>query len=331
MNFLKTKILFRCDLGDINELGSGHLFRCITIARFLKLRFKLNFEEIIFLVKTEKKYSRSLKVLKRFNFKVVSINYKIKDYSIEEKNILSKFGGKLIIIDRLGKINKNFISKGLKNFEKKLIIDDSSSYRDLFDLSYNPLITNIKKSKKNFIGIKNFISPIYFYKKNKSKIKNGIFVFFGSYDKKNLLKKIFKNINYSLKIKFYFPEVYKKNINKLKIKNRMYFFKENEYYKYLEKSKFAVLSAGMSVFDALYQEKKIICIPQYEHQLNNLYSNKIQNNLILIKNNEKNFTKRFLFVFDQLSKKKNNFVKKRLLKKKNMNITLNRIARLINK
>ena len=109
----------------------------------------------------------------------------------------------------------------------------------------------------------------------------------------------------------------------------MYFFKENEYYKYLEKSKFAILSAGMSVFDALYLEKKIICIPQYKHQLNNLYSNKIQNNLILLKNNERNFTKKFLIVFNQLLKKKNTIVKKRLLSKKNMNITLYRIAKLI--
>ena len=46
--FLKTKILFRCDLGDINELGSGHFYRCITIARFLKLKFKLKFKDIIF-------------------------------------------------------------------------------------------------------------------------------------------------------------------------------------------------------------------------------------------------------------------------------------------
>ena len=329
MNFLKTKILFRCDLGDINELGSGHLYRCITIARFLKLKFKLRFEDIIFVIKTKKKYSKSSKLIKRFNFKFVSINYEIKDYSIREKNILSKFGGKLIIIDRLGRINKSFIINGLKNFEKKLIIDDSSSYRRLFDLSYNPLITNVKKVKKNFIGINNFISPIYFYKKNKVKTKSGIFVFFGGYDKKNLLRKIFKNINYSPELKFYFPEVYKKNIKKLKIKNRMYFFKEKEYYKYLEKSKFAILSAGMSVFDALYLEKKIICIPQYKHQLNNLYFNKIQNNLILLKNNERNFTKKFLFVFNQLLNKKNTIVKKRLFSKKNMNITLYRIAKLI--
>ena len=174
----------------------------------------------------------------------------------------------------------------------------------MFDLSYNPLITNVKKVKKNFIGINNFISPIYFYKKNKVKTKSGIFVFFGGYDKKNLLRKIFKNINHSPELIFYLPEVYKRNIKKLKIKNRMYFFKENEYYKYLEKSKFAILSAGMSVFDALYLEKKIICIPQYKHQLNNLYSNKIQNNLILLKNNERNFTKKFLIVFNQLLKKK---------------------------
>ena len=54
MNFLKTKILFRCDLGDINELGSGHFYRCITIARFLKLKFKLKFKDIIFVLRLKK-------------------------------------------------------------------------------------------------------------------------------------------------------------------------------------------------------------------------------------------------------------------------------------
>ncbi len=34
--FSNNKILFRCDAGFKNELGSGHLFRSITIAQYLK-------------------------------------------------------------------------------------------------------------------------------------------------------------------------------------------------------------------------------------------------------------------------------------------------------
>ena len=41
-----------------------------------------------------------------------------------------------------------FINYGLKNFEKKIIFDDSSNYRNYFDISFNPLIKNVKKIKK---------------------------------------------------------------------------------------------------------------------------------------------------------------------------------------
>ena len=151
MNFSKTKVLFRCDSGDIGELGSGHLFRSITIAKYLKKKFKLKYNDIIFVTKTKKKFFKSLKILKKYNFKVFKVDTKIKNYSIREAQIINKFKGKLIILDRLGKVNKKFINYGLRNFEKKIIFDDSSNCRHHFDASYNPLITNVKKSKKNFI------------------------------------------------------------------------------------------------------------------------------------------------------------------------------------
>ncbi len=36
MNSFKNKILFRCDAADIPEIGTGHLYRCLTIANFKK-------------------------------------------------------------------------------------------------------------------------------------------------------------------------------------------------------------------------------------------------------------------------------------------------------
>jgi spore coat polysaccharide biosynthesis predicted glycosyltransferase SpsG len=36
VNSFKNKILFRCDAADIPEIGTGHLYRCLTIANFKK-------------------------------------------------------------------------------------------------------------------------------------------------------------------------------------------------------------------------------------------------------------------------------------------------------
>ena len=65
----------------------------------------------------------------------------------------------------------------------------------------------------------------------------------------------------------------------------------------MQKSKFVIVSGGMTVFDALYMNKKIICIPQYRHQFDNIYSNKIQNNLILLKHDQKDFKSKFTKFF----------------------------------
>lgn len=331
MNFSKTKVLFRCDSGDIGELGSGHLFRSITIAKYLKKKFKLKYNDIIFVTKTKKKFFKSLKILKKYNFKVFKVDTKIKNYSIREAQIINKFKGKLIILDRLGKVNKKFINYGLRNFEKKIIFDDSSNCRHHFDASYNPLITNVKKSKKNFIGIKNFISPIYFYKKKKIKSYDGAFIFFGNYDKNNILRKIFVKKKYKSTIKFYLPDTYRIVAKSLKIKNKIIFFAMNKFYYYMQKSKFVIVSGGMTLFDAIYMNKKIICIPQYRHQFDNLYSNKIENNLILLKNDHKNFKSEFSKFFEKMSCSTIKIKKKgKLLSRKNMSLTLKDIGNQFN-
>ena len=172
----------------------------------------------------QKKFSKSNKILKIHNFKIFKIDTKIKNYSIKEAQIINKFNGKLVIIDRLGKVNMKFINYGLKNFEKKIVFDDSSNYRKHFNISFNPLIKNVKKIKNNFVGLKYFISPIYFYRKKRIKSKkNGVFIFFGNYDKNNILKKIFIKKEYNPNIVFYLPRLIRNLSNLLKLKIRYIF------------------------------------------------------------------------------------------------------------
>ena len=78
---MSNKILFRCDAGYENQLGTGHLIRSITIAKILLKKFKIKKKNILFLIKTKNKYSLGKEIISLEKFKYKSINNKIKDYS----------------------------------------------------------------------------------------------------------------------------------------------------------------------------------------------------------------------------------------------------------
>ena len=69
MNFLRNKILFRCDAATIAEIGTGHMFRCLTIAEYLKKKYKLKNKDIAFLIRSTGKYKIGLKFYKNTNIK----------------------------------------------------------------------------------------------------------------------------------------------------------------------------------------------------------------------------------------------------------------------
>ena len=83
-------IVFRCDGGDIPKLGYGHLYRCLVLANFFKKRFSLSSKKIIFIIKSKNKYSKGLKILKKYNFSILKIREDIKDYGVKEVHILRK-------------------------------------------------------------------------------------------------------------------------------------------------------------------------------------------------------------------------------------------------
>ena len=221
--------IFRVDSGNIPELGTGHLYRCIKIYKYLVSK-GINKKDILFIVKISGKYDLSKKILNRFkiNFKV--INEKIKDFSKKEELFLIKFTSKVIIFDRLSKINKSFLKNIRKNFKKIIGIDikkDKDAYLNYF---INPLNNNLIQNKK----INNY--------------KNNILPSFGEIKKINKkISKVFLNSS-----KFVAPSS-KKN-----------------FFKLMNSSDLVICSGGLTVFDAIFLNKIIITIPQYNHQLKNL-------------------------------------------------------------
>lgn len=270
INSLKFKIIFRCDAADIPELGTGHLYRSLIIANYLKKKFSLKDKDIGFLIKTTNKYSKSLKILKEYKFRILKVNSKIKDYSKEECSSFKKYKSDVLIIDRLGSIKKKFFYEISDNFTKKIIIDDSSTNRDLFDLSINPLIQNVKKTKQSKIGFKYLILQAYESCIN-IKENSNIFLFVGGYDKKKLSKKILKLLSLiDIKLNIFLPASYKKIILNERSKHQLTYFKSSEYLQNLYSSNIAITAGGIGLFDAILAKKKILCFSQYLHQKTNI-------------------------------------------------------------
>ncbi len=337
-NFLNHKIVFRCDAADIPEIGSGHVYRSIIIANFLKKKFQLKPNQIVFLVKTKKKYTKNLEILNKNDFKIIELNHKIKDYSKQEAECLKKIKANLLIIDRLGKVKKNFYEIIKKNFKKIIIIDDSSKHRKLFDLSLNPLIQNVSSFKGSRIGYKYLILDCFKNQNTKVKknIKN-IFIFFGGFDSKNLSYRVIKSLNQiDLSLNIVLPSAYKNIIKGNKSKHKIIFFKPEKYFHELMKSNIAIIAGGLSLFDAILRKKKIICIPQYKHQEINAKKIFKTNSINYLSPNNKKFNTILENIFLKIYKnksylKKINTIQERIINIKKIKYTLQLISNIYDK
>jgi len=268
---MHKKIIFRCDAGEIPETGTGHLYRSLVISKFLKKKFNLKKKDILFISKTKGKYKLSNNILKKNNIDFYPIKNQISDYSENEINELNDLSSDLLIIDRWGNIKKQNIMKLRKKHKKIILIDDGSNYRNLADLSLNPLKILKKKGDKNYVGYKYNILPSLIKKhKTEPNSSKTIFLFFGGYDHKKLMLKILKNLKkINLRFKILISEKYKQVIKKengMKVE----FYKNKDHYKNLIKSEITITSGGLAMFDSIFFNKFTICFPQYKHQAKNI-------------------------------------------------------------
>lgn len=275
---MKKNVVFRLDCGKI--IGSGHLMRCLALARLLK---KINYQcffvaydftkEII-----EKEINKEFKIFylnsikykkSPDEFEKLIFNHKKNLYSSKEKDeflniILKKIRNvKIIIVDHYGLSYKweKFIKNKFKN--KLVVIDDFFNRKHFCDLLIDPTgqyienkfdqINNLLSGTKYAVINKNFY-------KQKVKKKEFIFVSFGSMDKPGMT---LKTVNELLNIKFKFKIVvaiskFSKNYStlleyqragKIIICNEIV---DINYY--LNRSVCAIGAAGTSSFERIYLE-----------------------------------------------------------------------------
>lgn len=315
------KIVFRIEAGEIPQIGTGHLYRCINLAKKLKKNNKIFFA----LSKLTKKNERNL-ILKN-RFKIISI---IKSFSLD-REIEKIFSVKpnLIIVDKLN-TSKNYILN-LKRKCKVVSLDDLGIGSAFTDLTVNSLVK--KNSNKNCVwGYKYLILG---NKKTKTiKIKNKakkLFVFFGGCDSRNLTKKITSILGYLNKNTILniistrqFPKVDSSQIN--------YFYKPEKFYNIMLNSDMAIVAGGITSFETVRAGIPTICIPQFSHQIRNIY-NLSKKKVIITPSKDFKFSKNQLI--QTIYNLQNSFSKRKKMSKISKRFIdgkgADRVARLIQK
>ena len=315
-----NKIVFRCDAGNNPKVGTGHLYRCIHIAEYLVRKYEINKKQIIFICKQKREFSISKNILHNHNYKIKEISNNIIDNSTEEAKIISRASGNLLIIDRIGTTNKKFYNILKKRFNKIILFEDKSKIRNRFDLTINSLVFPKLhlKSRNVKVGFKFLLLPSILKNKATNSLPNNIFLSFGGYDHNNLCFKVLKilhKVNQNLKI--FIPKIYELNLHKLSKNHKIILYSKDSYLEHFRKCNIAIISGGLTLYDGIYLKKKIICIPQYRHQLINANKIKKKFPLFVIKRSLKSFNKKILNKFNEIydNKKLNKEIK---LKKNNI-------------
>lgn len=302
------------------SIGSGHLQRCINLARMLKDKNQIYF----LLTKTSESIARKLSK----EFKIIKFKNN-KEILVKAKKIFKKKNSFLIIDDysikyKWEKLISNF-------FYKTLVICDDLSKKHYSDLYLNQNILDIRSNKKKLkkytenylVGPKYALLNENYSKLSKKKVlksnklKN-IIITFGGSDKENLTERVLEVIstnkyNFNISVILgnsyqYFHELKKKYE---KFKNIAFHKNLKSLAKIYYNSDLCIGAGGTSSWERVCLKIPTLVFQVSENQkftINNLKKKK----MIILAGKEKNFNK-LKFEKQILSIKKNfNKIKKQM-------------------
>jgi UDP-2,4-diacetamido-2,4,6-trideoxy-beta-L-altropyranose hydrolase len=273
----RTIVLFRTAGGKAKnrQLGLGHIFRVINIAKKLEKNC-----EIYFLIEDFGGVEKILKSHNFFNIKKITNDINLeKDLEITSDTI-KKISAEVLVVDHYGVKNK-YLSI-MKKKIKTVLITDLKKFNFDADLVTNGFIGFKNKIFKNNFGAKCLLGPKYqilnknFHNKNiKLNSKFRILVTFGGYDEKQISTVVVNSLKVFLdriELKIILGPAAKitnelKNLNK-KYPNQIIIQKDvKNMHKEILKSSFGICSGGLTTYEFAAMGIPFIMICDDNHQL----------------------------------------------------------------
>ena len=274
MNKKKLNILFRTSGGraTLKELGFGHIFRSLNLAKFLID------QRIFFLVED---YGGVEPLLKKYNSHVTFIkkNLDVKSDILQTIDVISEKKIDIVIVDKFN-TSKSYL-KEIKKFSKVVYVSDLNKIDYPCDLLVNGYIGFKNKKSKNKYGSTCLLGPSYqilhpnFSQHLKIKKKYDFLITFGGFDEKRIIKNILDEIiklSSAYKIKLILgPGTFVSssilNLIKRNHKGIVISQETNDMHKEISLSKYGICSGGLTTYEFASQEVPFAIICQVRHQL----------------------------------------------------------------
>jgi len=335
----KINILFRTSGGIApnKELGFGHVYRCINLAK------KISNNKIFFEIED---YGQVKKLLIKNNFenifnlkKNINANAEIK----ETIKIIKKNSIDIVIIDKY-KIDKKIL-KEINQITKTIYIADLKKRNFPVDLVINGFVGYDNKISYNKSKTKCLLGPKYQILDNRFEIqiakkkKYDLLITFGGYDENNIIElflKCWEKIQKKIKILIILGPGTKrtqqiKKISKKYPKEITIINQTSKMFENMAESRFGLCAGGMTTYEFAKMNIPFAMICQNKHQLitaKEWEKKKIAINLGII---NKNTSKK---IDEYLTNIIENKIKLRINKNPNMNlgskVLVNEIKKLVN-
>ena len=260
------KILFRCDGGSLPEIGTGHVVRCLLLAD--KLRGSKEFD-VAFLMKD---YAEGIKYVVDRGYKVYKIPLE-RDELEEIVNTIKNFSPEILVIDKLD-TKEDYMKKIKKTGVVVITLDDVGPGQKYADITINAIL---ESGISLYEGPRYIVLPKMKHKEIKEiepKDVKRIFLSFGGYDYLNITLKAMKaleNLDERIEIIVVIGGAYKyqnelNNFLKQSKRNFSAYFQPKNFSELFDQADMAIVSGGLTLFEAMARGIPSMVVAQYEHQ-----------------------------------------------------------------
>ncbi|MSR78068.1 MAG: GNAT family N-acetyltransferase [Candidatus Omnitrophica bacterium] len=261
---MKKKILFRCDGGAIPEIGTGHVVRCLALAKGL---IQEPGTQVAFATRSDAQIAEMIR-------QAAYPCYEIKeDEPAGMVQALQEFKPDIVVLDLL-KTAPGLMELIKKNGAILIALDEYGNTRDIADFLINPIIPN---ADALYQGFDYMVFPHTLISKQPiSDSKTRVFASFGGYDHEDLSRKVLEklmplpdSIHLDVVVGRLYPRI--QELRKAFEKKGSVEIHQNpaNYQELISKSKIAIVSGGLTLFEAAAAGIPCIVVPQYEHQQKN--------------------------------------------------------------
>jgi spore coat polysaccharide biosynthesis predicted glycosyltransferase SpsG len=287
-----NRLIFRCDGASLPEIGTGHVVRDIAIADALVAAGACQPQQISFVTRRNGPFQTGYHLLERSPYAVMDVADEVLEWnSGQEAGLLAGFDVQLLIIDRLA-TEAGWMKQVTDGSRWTVTLDDVGSGAAHADLVINGILHNLPGGKGQHVGYEYLFlgtngRPAYRQSTSRGSQEFTIVASFGGYDNRNLTGFFLRSLldmefarKGQIRLELLVGQEsdlvlqrWQEQIAQLHDRGwkEVYLYvRTPDYFDRLTHADLAVVSGGLTVFDAVSAGVPVIGLPQYPHQLETL-------------------------------------------------------------